>query len=632
MVDLSQTSQEEDESDMIVDKGRNSQSMHTPPPPIKQGNKRKAKDPLVNDSETPHKIRGLLVGIVCEDCNSKVVTRGTSLFMASNKQIATHFTNCSHQDPSNLNCSSIANQVLDSQKGMHEAIKNNPTLARNLLLQTFPNLDAMSSDAYIANYCNKCGFVAGKNKKHPIGSHFRMNKFNIYNCSEDINFRTGPILRGKYDLVCPVEILEGILSRSFVLPTLSNMAATTAPASEIAPADVSITANQVISPIQQPQHQSQRQSQEQQLQWPHQQSQPQSQSQPQQLQLHQLSHQQSLSQQQIQSEQQEQLAQQQLAQQQLQSQQHLSRVLVQQPQQQQNLHRAHQLFPPPQLQQHEQQSAMSFTFFRAKILATPEQMARMKKRHTPNESSSLHVNVDIKVNKALQCFVDHASLVSAETQLERIRKYLPLVRKAIDFSIYDPNESCQYFQLLALKASGKFDSEKDKSIYRIILMAGKKWLISGAANHDVQCLMAQIRRRMYSVGMIESPDEDTLVRGNTFTASLDVDSIADECNHILLFVARRNPSLVQALVDQAQEQYDYQLSLNQPEPKASDATVDCLVELNTIPGIIIEVMEEVTATGQHLSTVHEYLIGRAVRISRQDGQLSFVTGGNMCKL
>jgi len=133
--------------------------------------------------------------------------------------------------------------------------------------------------------------------------------------------------------------------------------------------------------------------------------------------------------------------------------------------------------------------------------------------------------------------------------------------------------------------------------------------------------------------MIESPDEDTLVRGNTFTASLDVDSIADECNHILLFVARSNPTLVQALVDQAQEQYDYQLSLNQPEPEARDATVDCLVELNTIPRIIIiEVMEEVTATGKHLSTVDEYLIGRAVRISRQDGQLSFVTGGNMCKL
>lgn len=259
-------------------------------------------------------------------------------------------------------------------------------------------------------------------------------------------------------------------------------------------------------------------------------------------------------------------------------------------------------------------------------------MARMKKRHTPNESSALHVNVDIKVNKALQCFVDHASLVNADTQLERIRKYLPLIRKAIDFSIYDPNDASQYFQSLAIKASGKFDSEKDKSIYRIILLAGKKWLISGAANHDVQCLMAQIRRRMYSVGMIESPDEDTLVRGNTFTASLDVDSIADECNHILLFVARRNPTLVKALVDQAQEQYDYQLSLNQPEPEARDATVDCLVELNTIPGIIIEVMEEVTATGKHLSTVHEYLIGRTVRISRQDGQLSFVTGGNMCKL
>ena len=272
MVDLSQSSQEEDESDMIVDKGRNSQSMHTPPPPIKQGNKRKAKVPLVNDSERPHKIRGLLVGIVCEDCNSKVVRRGTSLFMASYKQIATHFTSCSHPDPSNLNCSSIANQVLVSQKGMHEAIKNNPTLARNLLLQTFPNLDAMSSDAYIANYCNKCGFVAGK--RHPFGSHFSMNKFNIYNCSEDTNFRTGPVLRGKYDLVCPVEILEGILSRSFVLPTLSNMAATTAPAPDIAPADVSVTANQVISPIQQSQHQSQHQSQEQQLQLSHQQSQP----------------------------------------------------------------------------------------------------------------------------------------------------------------------------------------------------------------------------------------------------------------------------------------------------------------------------------------------------------------------
>ena len=187
MVDLSQSSQEEDE----VDKGRNSQSMHTPPPPIKQGNKRKAKVPLVNDSERQHKIRGLLVGIVCEDCNSKVVRRGTSLFMASYKQIATHFTSCSHPDPSNLNCSSIANQVLDSQKGMHEAIKNNPTLARNLLLQTFPNLDAMSSDAYIANYCNKCGFVAGKKHKS-IDSHFRMNKFNIYNCSEDANFRANP--------------------------------------------------------------------------------------------------------------------------------------------------------------------------------------------------------------------------------------------------------------------------------------------------------------------------------------------------------------------------------------------------------------------------------------------------------
>jgi len=66
MVDLSQSSQEEDE----VDKGRNSQSMHTPPPPIKQGNKRKAKVPLVNDSERPHKIR------VCEDCNS-----GARLFL-----------------------------------------------------------------------------------------------------------------------------------------------------------------------------------------------------------------------------------------------------------------------------------------------------------------------------------------------------------------------------------------------------------------------------------------------------------------------------------------------------------------------------------------------------------------------
>ena len=318
MVDLSQSSQEEDESDMIVDKGRNSQSIHTPPPPIKQGNKRKAKVPLVNYSEL-HKIRGLLVGIVCEECNTKVVRRGTSLFMASYKQIATHFNSCSYSDPSNLNCSSIANQVLASQKGMHEAIKNNPTLARNLLLQTFPNLDAMSTDAYIANYCNKCGFVAGK--RHPIGSHFSMNKFNIYNCSEDINFRTGPILRGKYDLVCPVEILQGILSRSFVLPTLSNTAATTttttttattAPATEIAPGDVSVTANQVISPIQQSQLQSQHPSQEQLLQLSNQQSQPQSQSQSQQLQLHLLSHQQSQSQQQVQSEQQQQLAQQQL--------------------------------------------------------------------------------------------------------------------------------------------------------------------------------------------------------------------------------------------------------------------------------------------------------------------------------
>jgi len=50
-----------------------------------------------------------------------------------------------------------------------------------------------------------------------------------------------------------------------------------------------------------------------------------------------------------------------------------------------------------------------------------------------SESPALHVNVDIKVNKALQCFIDHASLVSAETQLERIRKYLTLIRKAIVF-------------------------------------------------------------------------------------------------------------------------------------------------------------------------------------------------------
>jgi hypothetical protein len=72
-------------------------------------------------------------------------------------------------------------------------------------------------------------------------------------------------------------------------------------------------------------------------------------------------------------------------------------------------------------------------------IATTEQMSRLR-QSTINDVSSMqmHVNVEVKTDMILQCFIDPESTKSTKDQLQHARQYLPIFRRYLLFYIKHP--------------------------------------------------------------------------------------------------------------------------------------------------------------------------------------------------
>jgi hypothetical protein len=263
-------------------------------------------------------------------------------------------------------------------------------------------------------------------------------------------------------------------------------------------------------------------------------------------------------------------------------------------------------------------------------IATTEQMSRLR-QSTINDVSSMqmHVNVEVKTDMILQCFIDPESTKSTKDQLQHARQYLPIFRRYLLFYIKHPRTSGNVFRELAMSATSKLNSEKQ--IHHIILEAGKRWL-KLTANSDVQCISALLRGQMYTVGNTEAPDEDSLVRGRTFTSSYCMDAVIDEWVHFFGFIIHHLPSLIAKQIQQAAEIYAIQCRhQHQTEPIAREMAIAQIIETNIIYGILLEALIQKPATKQELTIIDLYLVARSVSATEHKQQVNLRSGSVICE-
>jgi len=261
--------------------------------------------------------------------------------------------------------------------------------------------------------------------------------------------------------------------------------------------------------------------------------------------------------------------------------------------------------------------------------ATTEQMNRQRQSTIDDVSSmQMHVNVEARTDKALQCFIDPASTTPTEDQLQHARQYLSIFRRYLLFYIPNPSSSGRVFHKLAMSASAKFNSEQQ--IHHILLEAGKRWL-KCSANSDVQCISALLRGQMYTVGNTEAPDEDSLVRGRTFTSSYSMDAVIDEWVHFFGFIICHLPSLIARQIRQAAEIYLSRCRLHVSEPIAREVAIAQIIETNIIYGILIETLIQEPATKKEMTIIDLYLVARSVSASEYKQQVNLRSGSVICE-
>ena len=167
-----------------------------------------------DQSSFRHHIVQTILGPACTKCNTKVVNRDNLLFTVSRNTILTHFkrNNCYEGNLSSINLRALERSLRTSMTGLYQAMKNNPSLATNLVHHAVPTLGTQPSSPIKASYCNRCGI---------FGSKFVVQR-HLTSQSSKCTFADyrpeGVIVSNHYSFKVPKAILSQISNATFNLP------------------------------------------------------------------------------------------------------------------------------------------------------------------------------------------------------------------------------------------------------------------------------------------------------------------------------------------------------------------------------------------------------------------------------
>ena len=161
-----------------------------------------------------HHIIQTIVGPACTKCNTKVVRRDNHLFTVSRNIIMAHLkeNKCYEGNISTINIRGLERSLCTSIIGLYQAMKNNPSLARNLVHHAFPNLGTTSDSPLKASYCNRCGIFG---TKFVVQRHLSSSSSK---CTPADFRQEGHIISNHYSFKVPQPILSQISNATFDLP------------------------------------------------------------------------------------------------------------------------------------------------------------------------------------------------------------------------------------------------------------------------------------------------------------------------------------------------------------------------------------------------------------------------------
>ena len=234
---------------------------------------------------------------------------------------------------------------------------------------------------------------------------------------------------------------------------------------------------------------------------------------------------------------------------------------------------------------------------------------------------------EARIDEALSPFVDTTSTNRGDRgNIHFVKMHRQLVIKIIDADFPQENAD-QYWRTLALMSSTTHQNN-DKPIVKVLEDAGKVWFKSGNANNDVNRITPFHRAKLFQVGEPEAPDAETLVKGKTFVRSYNLEKIVAEFIHLINFIARFKPSLIEKQLQEAEGIYDYHICNCEKEIDAKTVASQKIIDTNIIVGTVLAAVLEPPSTANGLNTMDYFLVSRVI-VSAAGRPLKFKHGGGI---
>jgi hypothetical protein len=184
--------------------------------------------------------------------------------------------------------------------------------------------------------------------------------------------------------------------------------------------------------------------------------------------------------------------------------------------------------PPPPMVTPQRQSIPQVAFH-----ASQNEMAKA----TSPQARPVAVNARESVNEALMCFVDASKTPTEQKQqLDYAKMHETTLLPLIDIAD-NPRDFETKLREMSSQQDQPFDPSQDRSMLRVILLAGELWLNTQSANLDVNRIMAKHRSMLYQIGShVELPNEETLLDGRTFVPTGKMHHIVKEYEHLIRFI------------------------------------------------------------------------------------------------
>ena len=156
---------------------------------------------------------------------------------------------------------------------------------------------------------------------------------------------------------------------------------------------------------------------------------------------------------------------------------------------------------------------------------------------------------------------------------------------------------------------------------RLLVLSGKLWLESNAANMDVRMVPVHHRNSIYLIGNTHTDNDKDLLKGGTFVWSDNVDIIVDQFASLISFAFETKWPKMDAFLEKVQQVY--MIALEDPNNISEDEyTVASakIVDTTIIFGLLTEIMLEHPDIPNGPNLIYKYLAGCTVR-KNHDGSI-----------